>query len=638
LRHRIASAFLALALPVLSTPSARAEVFTPVEPPRAVALREVITAPGPLTSVTHAGDARLFLTLRDGRVLILQNGAFLRKPFLDLRGKVGLEGEGGLLSIAFHPRYAENGLFFVASTARNRSVILSRYQVSRRDPNRADPATLRVLLTIRKTTPLHNGGQLHFGPDGYLYVSLGDGARGRSDVCDAQRDDTLLGKILRLDVDTGADRAPFYSIPPDNPFRGVSGKRGEIWATGLRNPWRFSFDRATGDLYIGDVGNSQREEIDFLPAGSPGGVNYGWKVMEGTTCFREAACPATTPPCNSPLYTPPILEYPHDDVGCSVTGGYVYRGTRLPQLYGAYVFGDFCAGRLWSAEREAVEGAWEVRDLPARAPVLTAFGEDRAGEIYAATLNGKLFQLVSPNPVDTVGLFDQAAARFLFRDLHLAGPANRALRFGTPGAGSLPLAGDWNGDGLSTPGLYDPATGGVQIKNSISRSPVDVTFLLTAPAGAAPVTGDWNGDGRDSVGVFDESTSTFFLRNALSAGLFDVTLSFGPAAGGRLPIAGDWNGDGRDTVGLYDPATGTFFLKNTLTGTATDLELEIDGAGADWLPLAGDWDGDGRDSAGLYDPATATFHLKNKPESGPADLVFQFGTPGGGRMPVAGEW
>jgi glucose/arabinose dehydrogenase len=376
-------------------PAFAAPVFRPVQPARTVLLRPAAGVDlFRLDSVTNAGDDRLFLTQQQGLIHIFADGTLRPEPFLDLRDVVSTGGERGLLALAFHPRYRRNGLFYVLYTDLDSAVTLARYRVSS-DPDRADPASGQIVLRAPSEFLNHNGGQIQFGPDGYLYVSLGDGGgegnTGRDPHCNAQQGATLHGKLLRLDVDHGTP----YAIPPDNPFRGPF--RGsatippEAWAIGLRNTWRFSFDRKTGDLYIADVGEDRREEIDFEPAGSPGGRNYGWKVMEGSLCFSTDACPATVPPCGSPTYTLPILEYDHEDDRCSVTGGLVYRGSALPQLYGAYLFGDICNGQLWAAQRKG--GRWEVRELSMRAQYVTSFGEDSRGEVWLTTLDGRLLKL-----------------------------------------------------------------------------------------------------------------------------------------------------------------------------------------------------------------------------------------------------
>jgi glucose/arabinose dehydrogenase len=357
-----------------------------------VRLQPVATGLGSITSIAAAGDSRLFLTLASGRIVVWNGTRVLRTAFLDISSRVSCCGERGLLSVAFHPDYASNGLFFVSYTDAAGNLVIARYRRSAAKANRADASSGVVLLTIPYPASAdHHGGQLQFGPDGYLYAGIGDGGSAQRANRSAQRDDVLLGKILRLDVNSNAARSPFYGIPPSNPLAGVSAARGEIWAKGLRDPWRFSFDRLTGDLYIGDVGQSVREEIDFQPGSSRGGENYGWKIMEGS--LRRAAGssgrPAGSPPQASEGLRSPILEYGHDSGDCAVAGGYVYRGKGDPRLAGVYFYGDYCTGHIW--------GNGQLTNVVA--PNLTTFGEDSRGELYVATGNGALYRMVSPLPV-----------------------------------------------------------------------------------------------------------------------------------------------------------------------------------------------------------------------------------------------
>jgi len=347
---------------------------------------------GSITAITNAGDGRLFLTRQQGEI-VFWDGSLLFS-FLDLSSRISCCGERGLLSTAFHPDYAANGFFFVYYTNTDGDLVLARYHVSP-DPNIADASSGVILLTIpHPVNANHNGGQLQFGPDGYLYMGPGDGGSGDDPPCNAQRSDVLLGKLLRLDVDPDITNPPFYAIPAGNPFVGNGGP-DQAWAKGLRNPWRFSFDRATGDLYIGDVGQGAREEVDFQPAGDPGGENYGWKVMEGTQCGNgdTGSCPAATPPCHDPSYVLPILDYTHDNGNCTVIGGYVYRGASIPDFYGRYIYGDYCSGTIWSVSRQG--GVWTPQQLPITLPNLSTFGQDVAGELYAADTNGTFFRIRS---------------------------------------------------------------------------------------------------------------------------------------------------------------------------------------------------------------------------------------------------
>jgi glucose/arabinose dehydrogenase len=361
-------------------------------PTGGVALEQV---PGafdqPLYVAAPPGDvARIFVVERTGRIRVVRNDALLPRPFLDLSASVqtGYE-EQGLLGLAFHPNYATNGRFYVNYTDIAGDTRVVRYTVSS-DPDSADPASADTVLRVDQPADDHNGGWLGFGPDGYLYVALGDGGDAGDPWGNAQSLDSLLGKILRLDV----NGATGYAIPPDNPFVAVSG-RDEIWVYGLRNPWRPSFDRQTGDLYIADVGQYIWEELSVQPAASQGGENYGWNVMEGAHCY-------STTPCNEAGKVPPIYEYNRtgQGQGCAITGGYVYRGSRVPVLEGRYVFADYCAGFVRSL-RYAGGRAEDVRDhTDSLAPPqwLSSFGEDARGELYLTSLfGGAVYRFVPVN-------------------------------------------------------------------------------------------------------------------------------------------------------------------------------------------------------------------------------------------------
>lgn len=328
--------------------------------------------------VQSAGDSRLFVIEQAGRIRVVDSGAVLPDPFLNLQAEVGSSGnEQGLLGLAFHPDYAANGYFYVNYTDLNGDTVISRFHVSP-DPNRADPSSETVLLTYDQPYPNHNGGGLAFGPDGYLYISAGDGGSAGDPQGRAQNVDTLLGKLLRIDV----DGSPPYAVPPDNPFANGGG-RPEIWAYGLRNPWRFAFDPATGDLYVGDVGQDNWEEIDFQPAGAPGGVNYGWDLREGLHPYEGGAPPGLTDP---------VAEYSHSEGGCSVTGGRVVRDPSLPAWQGVFLYGDYCTGFVWGLLRDA-GGQWQTALLFQTGLQITSFGTGSAGNVYVLDRGGGLYQL-----------------------------------------------------------------------------------------------------------------------------------------------------------------------------------------------------------------------------------------------------
>ena len=349
-----------------------------------IEIKPIITGLVKPVSITHAGDGsgRLFITLQGGLIVVYDGNEVLPAPYLDLSTLVSSGGEQGFLSTAFHPNYKSNGFFFVNYTNTNGDTVVARYTVSA-DPNVANPDSALVVLTMTQPYSNHNGGQLQFGPDGYLYIGMGDGGSGGDPENKAQNPGTLLGKMLRIDVDSGNP----YAIPATNPFVGNLEVLDEIWALGLRNPWRFSFDRLTGDIFIADVGQSEWEEVNFQPASSSGGENYGWRLMEGTHCYNPPA------DCNDGSLALPILEYSHD-VGCSVTGGYRYRGSQNTSLYGIYLYADYCTGRIWGATDHG-GGEWSSSELLDTNFFISTFGEDEAGEIYFADLgSGTIYQIV----------------------------------------------------------------------------------------------------------------------------------------------------------------------------------------------------------------------------------------------------
>jgi glucose/arabinose dehydrogenase len=348
------------------------------------------------------GSNRLFIVEKNGviKILNLVTQQLLPTPFLDLTGQIATSGEQGLLGLAFHPNFSQNGFFYINVVTPAGFTEIRRYRVSSTDPNQADPSSSTLVIRIDQHLPggflfsNHKAGWLDFGPDGYLYIALGDGGSGGDPQNVAQNLSILLGKMLRLNVDMDdfpVDPDRNYAIPADNPFAGAIPGADEIWALGLRNPWRASFDRGTGDFYIADVGQGAREEVNASISATGGGrgANYGWKIMEGTNCF--------SPPCDVPGLTPPVLEYDHSGGACSITGGYVYRGNVIPALQGTYFYADYCLGFVRSF-RLSGGMATERTDWPTLDPNenITSFGEDAAGELYIVTQQGGLYRIV-PN-------------------------------------------------------------------------------------------------------------------------------------------------------------------------------------------------------------------------------------------------
>ena len=455
--------------------------------PGDLVLVQVTTGLSEPLGIENAGDGsgRLFILQKSGEVFVFDGSALLPTPFLDLSAQVATDSERGLLGLAFHPNFSVNGFFYVIYSDLNGDSILSRFSVST-DPNLADASTEVVLLTIPQPFANHNGGQLVFGPDGFLYVSLGDGGGGGDPQDNGQDLSTLLGTILRLDVDGGSP----FAIPSSNPFVGTPGARGEIWAYGLRNPWRFSFDRLTGDLFIADVGQNTREEVNVQPAASPGGENYGWRLMEGSLCFN----PSTN--CNDGTLTLPVLEYDHSAGDCSITGGFRYRGSRFPQMDGVYFFGDFCTGRIWGATEDS-PGSWSFQELLVTSFLIASFGEDEDGEIYVADFgSGVLHRLVAENPLPSVTSLSPATVA-------VEGPT---FVLTVDGSNFVPTSVvRWDGGDRTT--------------RFISSTQVEADILA----------GDIASGGSAAVTVFNPAPAGG-LSNALTLAITDFSLSVSPAS------------------------------------------------------------------------------------------------------------
>jgi glucose/arabinose dehydrogenase len=341
----------------------------------------------PLYLTSPPGDThRLFIAEKTGAIRIIKDGARLTTPFLDLSGKVSTGSEQGLLGLAFDPNYSDNGRFYVSYTDLAGDSRIVRYRVSN-DPDIARPDPDRTLLAIDQPFSNHNGGNIVFGPEGYLYIGMGDGGAGGDPFGNGQDRTDLLGSLLRIDVGPDGD----YAVPNDNPFVNQSPARPELWDYGLRNPWRFSFDRQTGDLYIADVGQDAREEINVAPAAAGGGkgLNYGWNIMEGLACFNPSSN------CNSTGLTLPVLDYDHSGPVCSVIGGYVYHGSAIPTIQGTYFYADYCAGWVRSFRYQNGK-AVDQKDWPTLKPggKISSFGEDANGELYILTAEGGVYRIV----------------------------------------------------------------------------------------------------------------------------------------------------------------------------------------------------------------------------------------------------
>jgi glucose/arabinose dehydrogenase len=358
-----------------------------------VALEVVVEGLQQPLFVTHAGDGsgRIFVLEKRGIVHLLEGNALAPTPFLNIEDRVRSSGfEQGLLGMAFDPNFVESGFFFVYYTDQSGATLLSRFAVDGSEADQADPASEFLVLSMEQPAANHNGGMIAFGPDGYLYVGPGDGGGANDRFNHGQNPNTLLGAMLRLDVTSNPD-VP-YTVPDDNPWveAQLNGSEvlDEIWAIGLRNPWRFSFDRVTGDLWIADVGQNRIEEINWTHSDSGGGLNYGWPIMEGSECFQAATCETTG-------LELPVIEYGRQSPHCSVTGGYVYRGEAYPSLAGVYFYSDYCSGYVWAAV-PAEDGTVTSYEVLQSGFQVTSFGEDEAGELYLTDFtNGAVYRIIA---------------------------------------------------------------------------------------------------------------------------------------------------------------------------------------------------------------------------------------------------
>jgi glucose/arabinose dehydrogenase len=454
----------------------------------------VVTGLNNPVHVTNAGDRRLFVVEQSGRIRIVENGQLLSTPFLDISSRISSGGEQGLLSVAFPPGYASKGHFYVNYTDTNGDTVIARYRLSA-NANQADPGSEEIVLKIPQPFDNHNGGQLAFGPDGYLYIGMGDGGSGGDPQNNAQNPASLLGKMLRIDVESGSRT---YTIPRSNPFLAATDPqdqfRDEIWSLGWRNPWRFSFDRQTGDLFMADVGQNAVEEVNFQSASSTGGENYGWRLFEGNQPY------SANPGDSTAGFTFPVATYTHDQ-GRSVTGGFVFRGNPSSTLQGIYLYGDFINGRIWGLRRTGT--TWENTLLTDTAYGISTFGEDQAGSLYVADyFTGTIYRISAPLQVNTI-----TGTRGSDR---LVGTAGDDAILGLGGndtlmglAGSDQLSGGTGQDQLSGSGGNDVLLGNAGsdgLRGNVGR---DVFALQT-------------GTGRDQIFDFRNGVDRLGLTNGLT--------------------------------------------------------------------------------------------------------------------------
>lgn len=562
--------------------------------PVAVVLTPVATGLADPVFATHARDGshRLFIAELAGVIKVLQPGATVPTVFLDIRSRVIAGGELGLLGLAFHPQYPTNRRFYVHySRITDAATVIAEYEVSATNPNVA-LLTERVLLVVTGTESNHNGGMIEFGTDGYLYIALGDGGFNNDPNNRAQNINDLNGKILRIDVDhpNGTD---LYSSPPDNPFAGGIPGRDEIYMVGMRNPWRFSFDRGTGQLWIGDVGEGQREEIDI---GQLGG-NFGWRTYEGTGCTNLN--PGECFPAN---FVFPVAEYSHTNGRCSITGGYVYRGFRSSFPAASYIYADLCSGEIFM-----LQGTTQtpLLDTPY---LVSSFGENEAGEIYITTLNsidGAVWRLTNPAApaprnksadFDSDGKTDLSVFRPDSGVWYIRQSLNGAFRAHQLGSSAdRPAPGDYDGDGRTDVAVFQP-NGRWRILQSSNNATIIQAF---GTSGDVPVARDYDNDGKTDLAVFRPSSSTWFVlqssSNTLRAQQFGISTD--------LNVPADYDGDGKADLAVY--RNGIWHIQRSIDSVLLSIQF---GLSSD-KPVPADYDGDGSADVGVFRPSNGTWYV-----------------------------
>lgn len=611
------------------------------------------------------GSRRIFVVQQTGIIKVFQPGATTPTDFINLSSKivvpVSAGDERGLLGLTFHPQFAANGKFYVNYTrAGDGATIVSEYRTTGGTgaSNTGDIATERVLFTIPQPFSNHNGGMIEFGPDGYLYIGTGDGGSANDPGARAQNRSQMLGKMLRIDVDIPQGSPVPYLIPPTNPFTGANTTRcdngsttagnvcQEIYTYGMRNPWRWSFDRLNGQLWIADVGQGAVEEVDIGLSGQ----NYGWRVYEGNSCTNLD--PGLCTPAN---FTPPVFQYSHTGGRCSITGGYAYRGGQRQIPDGAYVYADYCTGEIWRWD-----GASQIlmQDTPRN---VIGFGEDEGGEVYVCYSNGQIDKFIRARAsADFDGDFKTDVSVFrpsegvwyinhssngTFRvqgfgltgdvptpedfdgdsisDIAVFRPSNGTwyqylssnntvsiLQFGANG--DIPVAGDYDGDAKADFTVFRPSTGVWYRFNSSNGGVVIQQFGLTNDV---PTAGDYDGDGRYDIAVWRPSDGVWYRLNSSNGGFSAV----GFGSNGDIPVQGDFDGDFKTDQAVFRPSTGTWYSFNSANSS-----VSINGWGSNGdIPVTGDYDGDGKDDIGVFRPSTGVWYIVRS--SNASFLITQFG-------------
>lgn len=600
------------------------------ESPAAISLQQVLAVDNLVSPifVTNARDSsnRLFILQQGGIIKVLQPGSGTPTDFMNITAKISSGGERGLLGLAFHPNYINNRKFYVnytCTTTNNPScpatgtTIIAEYLASASNPNTGDAASERILMTMAQPFSNHNGGMIEFGPDGYLYIGMGDGGSGNDPGNRAQNINDLMGKMLRIDVDIPQGSTQQYLIPPTNPFVGVAGA-DEIFFTGLRNPWRWSFDRYNRNIMmIGDVGQGSVEEIDRVdltqpPSSGSGARNFGWRIFEGNSCTGLDPC--TPPPVN---YIPPLAQYGHTGGRCSLTGGYNYHGKRGTFPDGTHVFADYCTGEIFTLVGTTPTVLTTLGGLA------SSFGEDEAGEIYvvkySSTVGGiyKLVDTAVPTPRNEVADFDGDFRTDLsvyrngtWYQMSSFNGAVSSIQFGLSTDNITP--GDYDGDGKTDKAVFRSSTGFWYILNSGNST---VSILHWGSNGDRPVAGDYDGDKKTDLAVFRPSDNNWYVLNSSNSSYSISNFGFGS----DTQMQGDYTGDGRTDIAVFRPSTGVWYILPSGGGSPIISQWGLNND----IPVKGDFDGDDKNDLAVFRPSQSVWYVLQSSNNAP--IIRQFG-------------
>ena len=566
-----------------------------VPSPLTIRMQPVVSGLSLPLFVTNAKDGtkRIFVVQQRGIIKVIQPGANTTTDFLNISTIVSSSGnERGLLGLAFHPQFATNRKFYVYYTRQTDGAIeIAEYLTFAGNPNQGDPSTARPLISIAHSTNTnHNGGTIAFGPDGYLYAGTGDGGSANDPPANAQNINVLLGKILRIDINIPVGSTQQYLIPPTNPYAGATPGADEIYAIGMRNPYRFSFDRGgTNQLWVGDVGQNSIEEVDTITLGG----NYGWRVYEGTSCTGND--PSLCIPTN---YIPPVFEYSSTGARCSVTGGNVYRGTQNTLPTGSYIYGDYCTGEilLWNNNQQTL--------LLDTARFISSFGEDEDGEIYVAGLSSGTVEKVvrARASADFDGDFrtDLSVFRPSTGVWYAANSSNGTTKIQQFGLNNdIPAPEDYDGDNISDIAVFRPST---NVWYYFRSSDNTVGVILFGANGDIPAQGDYDGDAKADLAIFRPSTGTWWIRRTTNPNNF-LAVAFGLS--GDKPVAGDYDGDGKYDIAVWRPADGVWYRLNSINNAFNAVAFGLSGD----IPTQGDYDGDGKSDQAVFRPSTGIWYL-----------------------------